>query len=438
MTYPKLRRALWICDYFPRPHDLTSGTWALENVVALQAAGLPAVVLAPTPWIPRLLAVSNELRAWSRVPPQHEIRGVPVYYPRCPHYPRRWVHNGIYSRVPFLDSALLWPWCKGAVERMMEHHPFDVVHANFLFPAGYLGLRLKERFGTPLVVHERSVQRLAQAREHAARGRLYRHILKSADLVVTENSRMAAELREMEPAITDLKVLVQPGTHPDMVERQKQPRPGAFADRKVIVSVGALSERKGHEYLIRAVAELRNEFPDLACRIIGDGPERQKLKDLVRQLGLADIVELRGKRPHAEVLGDMSWCDVFALASWGEASGTVYGEAMQFGKPVIACADEGIAEVLRDQEHGRLVPTRNVAALAEALRWLFADSARRERIGEQARTLANEELSYPHMARTLIDVYGKLSDAAKRGRSPADDVGRADAGCAKARTDVLP
>jgi glycosyltransferase involved in cell wall biosynthesis len=237
---------------------------------------------------------------------------------------------------------------------------------------------------------------------------MYRRILRHADLVVTENSRMAEQLRALEPGIREVRVVVQPGTHPHLVDSQKQPRPDAFADKMVVVSVGALSQRKGHDVLIRAIAELRPQFPNIVCRIIGGGPEREQLQELIRTLDLTGVVDLRGKRPHAEVLGDMSWCDVFSLASWGEASGTVYGEAMQFGKPVIACADEGIAEVLRDREHGRLVPAGDVSALAESLRWLLEDTERRQRIGEQARQLADTDLSYPHTAGRLIEIYGNL------------------------------
>lgn len=409
-----LRRALWICDYFPRPHDMTTGTWALENAIALQRAGLPAVVLAPTPWIPAVLAVTTELRHWSRVPALLDVRGVPVYYPRCPHYPRKWVHNAVYTKFPFLDTGLVWPWCKNAIDRMMATHPFEVVHANFLFPSGYLGMRIKERYGTPLVVHERSIQRLAMARENPARGRAYRRILRAADLVLTENSQMAAELRELEPAAADVRVLVQPGTHPDQVSSLRQERPPAFKDKRVILSVGALSKRKGHEYLIRAVGKLRAEIPDIACRIIGGGPEQARLEELVQELGLSGMVEICGKRSHAEVLASMSWCDAFSLASWGEASGTVYGEAMQFGKPVIACEGEGIAEVLRDREHGRLVPPRDAQALADALRWLLEDPARQARIGEQARKLADASLSYPSAAKKLIGLYGALVSSARQ------------------------
>lgn len=400
---------------------MSSGTWALENVVALQAAGLPAVVLSPTPWIPRPLTVTKELRDWSRVPHYLDVRGVPVYYPRCPHYPRAWVHNSIYSRFPFLDSKLIWPWCEATTDRIMEDHPFDVIHTNFLFPSGYLGVQIKHRYGIPLVVHERSVQRMGLARKFAARGRMYREILKEADLVVTENSNMAAELREIQPKIADLQVVVQPGTHPDLVDSQKRERPPEFADKQVIVSVGTLSQRKGHKILIEAIAELRADFPNLVCRIIGDGPERPKLSELIDRLDLNNMVDLRGKRPHADVLGDMSWCDVFVLASWGEASGTVYGEAMQFSKPVIACSDEGIAELVRDKVHGRLVPAGDVSALADAIRWLLEDDARRKAIGDQAQVLADTDLSYAHVARRLIRIYGDLSAAARHKSNAAAD-----------------
>jgi glycosyltransferase involved in cell wall biosynthesis len=317
----------------------------------------------------------------------------------------------------------------------METHPFDVVHANFLFPSGYLGLKLKRRYGTPLVVHERSVQRLGMAREHARRGKAYRRILREADVVITENQKMAAGLREMEPTITDLRVFKQPGTHPGVIASFEQMRPPAFMNRKVILSVGALSKRKGHEYLVRAIAEIKSEFPNLACRIIGEGPERRKLGELAVELGVSEIVELVGRRPHAEVLGEMSWCDIFALPSWGEAGGTVYGEAMQFGKPIIACVGEGITEVVQDGVQGLLVPPRDHSRLAEALRRLLVDSSGRERMGAAARELAVTELSYPQLANQLIELYGELVDRRSRYRSAAGEAPRPASNLADQRSD---
>lgn len=408
MSTNNLRGALWISDYFPRPHDMTTGTWALESVVALQKEGLRTSVLAPTPWIPRLPGLPAELRNWSRVPTEYEINGVPVYYSRCPHYPRRWINNVLYNKVPFLDTAFLWPWCRRIADEIMKRHPFDVVHTNFLFPSGYIGMKLKQRFGTPLVVHERSVQRLQMARDNSRRRSVYRRILRVADLVITENMNMASELRQLEPAISELKVFKQPGSHPDLVNSLIRDRPNKFSDRFVVLSVGALSERKGHEYLIRGVGEVRKDIPEIACRIIGAGSKRGELESLIERLGLTDAVELCGKRPHADVLGEMSWCDVFALPSWGEAGGTVFGEAMQFGKPIIACQDEGITDIAKDRVHGRIVPPRDAAAVAESLRWLHSDVSRRNHVAANARELAIAELGYPKLASALIELYASL------------------------------
>jgi glycosyltransferase involved in cell wall biosynthesis len=416
-----LQRALWVCDYFPRPHEATTGTWALESTVALQAAGLPVVVLAPTPWIPGPLAITPELRRWSEVPAKQRIKGVPVHYPRVPHYPRRWVRERIYDHVPTLEADLLWPWFRHAADRVMERTPFDVVHANFLFPGGHLGMMLKRRYGVPLIVHERSVQRLATARDNPQRGVAYRRILRAADAVITENHKMADELRALEPAIRRLEIYRQPGTHWDTASELRRRFPPFRSDRLTVLSVGALSERKGHEYLVRAIAELVPHFPTLQCRIIGDGAERPKLEALIRALQLTGTVELCGRRPHDEVLAEMARCDVFALPSWGEAGGTVYAEAMQFGKPVVVCEGEGITDVVQHDVHGLLVPARDANDLAQALHRLLADASARDRMGNAARELVAVEFSYPKLAARLIALYRDLRTAAgpRHGSRPA-------------------
>jgi glycosyltransferase involved in cell wall biosynthesis len=252
------------------------------------------------------------------------------------------------------------------------------------------------------------VQRMTLASENEGRRRLYRQVLREADVVLTENSQMAQQLRELEPAVKDVRVVMQPGADPGHVATGSQPKPAELAGKRVVLSVGTLSERKGHAILVQAMAQLRREMPNVVCRIIGDGPERENLARMIAELGLEGVVELCGKRPHADVLQSMSWCDVFVLASWGEASGTVYGEAMQFAKPVIACEGEGITDIVQDQVHGRLVPARDAAALAVALRWLLSDDSRLERLGAQARELGEAKLSYPGVARSLIEMYGAL------------------------------
>lgn len=397
-------RVLWISDYFPRPHDLTTGVWALETLQALRRQGVEVAVLSPTPWMPRWLAWTRTLRDWSSVPAEWRVDGVLVFFARCLHYPHRLVTSWLYHRMPWLDSGLVWWGCRRAVAQALARFPAQVIHANFIFPGGFLGSQIKRRYGIPLIVHERSPQRLAAAERHQGRGRIYRRVIEQADAVITMNQQMAGALRAMAPSQRQIHVIrsgAQMGA--------PQGAPARHDGAQQVLSVGALSERKGHEYLIRAVAALRRELPSVTCRIIGQGPRREALAALIRELGVADAVELSGKRPHKDVLQAMAACDVFALPSWGESSGTAYAEALSYGKPIIACEGEGLSEIIRDGVSGLLVKPKDVTSLTHALRRALTDRAAAQRIGEQGRVVAAEEMNYEAIARRMAALYQQVT-----------------------------
>ncbi len=397
-------RVLWISDYFPRPHDLTSGVWALETIQALRRQGLEVAVLSPTPWIPRWLVWSKTLRGWASVPREWRLQGVEVFFARCLHYPHRLVTNWLYHRMPWLDSGLVWWGCRRTIAQVLTRFPAQVIHANFIFPGGFLGSQIKRRYGIPLIVHERSPQRLGAAVRHRARGRIYRRVIEQADAVITMNQQMAGALRVMAPAQRQIHV-IRSGAQMGAPQGASPRSDGV----KQVLSVGALSERKGHEYLIRAVAALRQELPSVTCRIIGHGPRREALAALIRELGVDSAVELSGKRPHEDVLQAMAACDVFALPSWGESSGTAYAEALSYGKPIIACEGEGLSEIIRDGVSGLLVKPRDVASLTQALRRALIDRAAAQRIGEQGRLVAAEEMNYDTIARRMMALYQQVT-----------------------------
>lgn len=401
-------KVLWIIDYFPRPHDTTTGIWALQAVRALKAQGVEVAVFSPTPWIPRWLAWTKTLRDWSTVPEEWSIDGITVYFPRCLHYPHRAVTRWLYHPMPWLDSWLVWWTCRRALARVLKRFPAQVVHSNFIYPNGFLGWQIKRRYGLPLVVQEHSPQRLAAAQAHPRRREIYQRVICAADVVIGSNRAMAAALQALAPQRPAVRILVA-GASPIPAELQNQAKPDVYRDRPVVLSVGALNDRKGHAYLIRAIAELRRELPAVKCLIIGQGARRAALSALIEELGVQDHVELLGPRPHAEVLRTMSWCDVFALPSWAEAFGAVYSEAMFCGKPVIASeGDGGINEVARDGVHVLMVKPQDVATLANALRRLLTDPALAARLGAEGHRLAVQELSCDGVATKLIGIYDGL------------------------------
>lgn len=395
-------RALWICDYFPRPHDRTTGVWAFETIRGLQRQGCHVTALAPTPWIPRAAVWPRVLRSWASVPPTYTLGEVAVWAPRCLHYPHRLVAHHLYRRWPALDTELVWRGCRPAIDRLVRRESFDVVHANFIFPSGYLGWRIKRDYGIPVVMHERSPLRLAAAMSHPSRRALYARLVREADALITLNRQLAGDLRRLSRRSVHV---IPAGADPTAVRASAAPRPPQYAKSLVVLSVGAFIPRKGQDVLVDAVHRLRSCHPNLKIIMIGEGPTRRAVERQIGRLGLERCIEIWGRRPHDEVLAAMSWCDIFALPSWNEAFGTVYAEAMACARPVIACQGEGIADVAQDGVNVRLVRRGDAASLAETLRQLLQDVRLSRHLGQAARDLAEQQLSYAAIASQILGVY---------------------------------
>jgi glycosyltransferase involved in cell wall biosynthesis len=154
---------------------------------------------------------------------------------------------------------------------------------------------------------------------------------------------------------------------------------GLPASAVVVGSIGRLNEQKGHRYLLDAAALLP---ADVRILLAGDGDLMEPLRAQAAALGLADRVVFAGHRPDVpDLLGAL---DVFCISSLYEGTPLALFEAMAAGKAIVSTAVDGCREILRDGDNGLLVPARDAAALAGALRRVVADAALRERLAAAA------------------------------------------------------
>ena len=177
----------------------------------------------------------------------------------------------------------------------------------------------------------------------------------------------------------------------------------------IVLSVGNLIPIKGHEFLIRAVAAIVSDFPELILEIIGQGPEQSRLQALAQQVGIGNRVRFLGLQSRHKVAAAMRRCTVFALPSRYEGLGCVYLEAMSAGKPVIGCRGQGIAEIIQHGSNGFLVGADNEKELALALAMLLRDEPRRRNLGAAARETILERLTLAHQAESLARIYRELA-----------------------------
>ncbi len=161
--------------------------------------------------------------------------------------------------------------------------------------------------------------------------------------------------------------------------------PGADSRYAKILCVARLDFSKGQDVLVRALARLRMEFPELAVEFIGDGPLRADLIELARKLDVLDRCHFRGRVMYRDVLARMSQASFTVVPSRNEAFGRVVLESLSVATPVIASNVGGIPEIVRDGVDGWLIPPDDPAALADRMARLLRDPDARRTMSANAR-----------------------------------------------------
>jgi phosphatidylinositol alpha-1,6-mannosyltransferase len=164
--------------------------------------------------------------------------------------------------------------------------------------------------------------------------------------------------------------------------------------RRVLLTVGRLSERKGQDKVIEALPALRQAIPDLVYLLVGDGPLRALLEGQARALGVIDHVIFAGSVPHDEMADHYALADAFIMANRElpsgetEGFGLVFLEANACGVPVIAGRAGGSVDAVTDEVNGLLVDGEEADEIVAAVTRVFADGTLRARLVQQGLEVA--------------------------------------------------
>jgi glycosyltransferase involved in cell wall biosynthesis len=180
---------------------------------------------------------------------------------------------------------------------------------------------------------------------------------------------------------------------------------------RAILAFGKIKPYKGIDLLIEAFARLPETLRAGAkLRIVGEPfMPLEPLQARARELGVADRItwELRYVRDD-EIGGIIGAADILAFPYRQIDASGVLMVALRYGKPIIASGIGAFAELLRDGEHGRLVPPENVPALRDALAELLADPVRAAAMGEKVRGIAGGIPNWPEIADATLALYRRL------------------------------
>ncbi len=182
--------------------------------------------------------------------------------------------------------------------------------------------------------------------------------------------------------------------------------------KKIVLFVGRLIPEKGVDYLIRAFANF-SRFNEAGLLIVGDGPERNQLQKLCKDLDLSNVNFIWRPSDRADIEPYFVLCDILVLPSitlkHHEEWGLVVNEAMSIGKPVIVSSSVGCAyELVKNAVNGYVVPEKNVDQLFEALKKLIINDDLRLQMGNAAKKAIGDRFTYLH----VIEDHSKLQQEA--------------------------
>ena len=295
-----------------------------------------------------------------------------------------------------------------AVRDLQRFDP-QLVHAHFGL-SGPAGLALADALGVPMIVtyHGQDATITREEARRSFRGREYlrgrRAVMQRAALIIAVSDFIRSRL--LEKGYPAEKVVThRNGIDVGLFRRSSGQRV------PIVVFVGRFVEKKGCEYLLRALGELRSQGRQVRGVLVGDGPLRPSLQRLAGEVG-ADV-EFAGFRPLDEVRQWLGKAAVVAVPSVTAADGdseglpTVILEAQAMGTPVVATRHAGNAEGVVEGRTALLVDERDVTGLARALLGFIENPAIVESFGAAGRAFVEANFSIDRQAAGLECLYDR-------------------------------
>ena len=181
-----------------------------------------------------------------------------------------------------------------------------------------------------------------------------------------------------------------------------------------IATTGRLVEKKGIEYVIKAIAQVAKIYPCLEYNVIGDGELKEKFEKLSAELNVNHIVKLLGWKQQKEIVEILDKCHIFVAPSVTGKDGNqdapvnTLKEAMAMGLPVISTLHGGIPELVQDAISGFLVPEHDAEAIAEKLIYLIEHSSEWAKMGRAGRARVEANYDMTKLNDELVEIYQQM------------------------------
>lgn len=281
---------------------------------------------------------------------------------------------------------------------VIVRHKIEIIHCGSVMQPGLVAFLIKIILRIPYVVYCHG-EEISEQGLKAKIQKIFKLVYNNAFKVIA-NSEVSKNLLKQIGVKASIIEVIKPGVDikkfnhniNSYLAKQKY----GFENNKIILTVGRLQKRKGHEFVIRAMNHILQTIPNAKYIIVGDGYEKKYILELIQQMKLQEHVVLLTSINNDELPAYYNACDVFVMPVKSvegdtEGFGIVYLEAGACGKSVVAGRCGGSVEAVIDGQTGLLVDGGNVREIAEAIIKLLTDKKLSEKMGQNGRKRVEQE-----------------------------------------------
>ncbi len=267
---------------------------------------------------------------------------------------------------------------------LCRENNYDFMMTFFAIPTGPLGVWISKKFKLKniLTMYGGDIYDPTKNRsphKNPIFKKAVNWVLKRSDYLVVESYDLREKLKEFYKLNKEVSVIPLP-YEPINFKKSSRKQLGLKDDLTYLISVGRLVERKGFDFLIKSVSELNNK--KIHALIIGDGPEKDNLLRLSKELNIKDQIHLLGFQSEEKKFQYLSNSDIYILSSVHEGFGVVIQEAMQVGLPIISTNTGGQVDLVQEDKNGYLVDFGDAKALKDKISLLLSNKKKMEEISK--------------------------------------------------------
>ena len=303
------------------------------------------------------------------------------------------VMRGKKDVASFLSMVSYVPLCIRKATSILRRERYDVIHTHFAIPSGPAGQYISDKYGIPnvLSIHGGDIfdpSKSLSPHDTVGLKQTVRRMLKKADRVVAQSSDTKSNAEKYYGV--DRKIDIVPlGIRPNTYSAKSRQDLGLPADKYVFSTIGRLVKRKNIEDLLHIIKEIQISIPSVLL-IMGDGPEKDFLESMIRNLQLEGAVRLLGRVSDEQKFEYLNASDGYLSTAIHEGFGIVFLEAMECGLPVICYDRGGQRDFLINGKTGYLVELGNKAEFAVKLQELLHSKNLRTEISAHNKTYVKD------------------------------------------------